>query len=169
MYSHYDHILVTYKLDERSKINTRGELSDALNYLRGGDRHRKPPWMDTRVLSRIKKKREAFEKYKQTREGKDYIEYTRARNAAKADMRRAVRDYEREIARQAKRNPKAFYRYVNGKLKTRAKIANLRTSDGKEISGDKERADEFNRFFSSVYAKDARDKQRWRYGCVGLD
>ena len=103
----------------------------------GGDKRRKPVWMDTRVLSRIKKKRETFERYKQTREGKDYIEYTRARNAAKADTRRAVRDYEREIAKQAKKNPKAFYRYVNGKYKTRAKIANLRTTDGREISGDR--------------------------------
>ena len=51
----------------------------------GGNKHRKPVWMDTRALSRIKKKRETFERYKQTREGKVYIEYTRASNAAKAD------------------------------------------------------------------------------------
>ena len=82
------------------------------------------------------------------------MEYTRARNAAKTDTRRAVRNYEREIAKQAKKNPKAFYRYVNGKLKTRANIANLRTVDGREISEDKDRAEEFNRFFGSVYTKE---------------
>ncbi len=34
-----------------------------------------------------------------TREGKDYLEYTKARNSAKAETRRAVQEYEREIAK----------------------------------------------------------------------
>ena len=53
------------------------------------------------------------------------MEYTRARNAAKSETRRAVRDYEKEVARLAKRNPKAFYKFVNGKLKTRTRIVDL--------------------------------------------
>ena len=48
--------------------------------------------------------------------GHDYQEYAKARNAAKTETRRAVRDFEKEVAKQAKKNPKAFYRYVNSKL-----------------------------------------------------
>jgi len=80
--------------------------------------------------------------------------YAQARNAAKAEIRKAVRDYER-IAKQAKRNPKAFYKkdykYVNSKLKTRSSVADLRTDDEKVISCDTEKANVFNEFFSSVY------------------
>src|SRR5664279_4398204 len=117
-------------------------------------RRRKPQWMNDKVLSRIKRKRTAFEKYQQTREGKEYIEYTKARNAAKTETRRAVRDYEREIAKKAKVNPKAFYSFVNSKLKTRTTIGDLQTDDGEEISSDNGKAEIFNRFFSSVYTQE---------------
>ena len=61
---------------------------------------------------------------------------------------------EREIAKQSKKNPKAFFRYVNVKLKTRSKIADLKTEDGEGISDDTEKACEFNKFFSSVYTRE---------------
>jgi len=51
--------------------------------------------MNTRVLSEINLRRKVFENYLKTREGKEYIQYTRARNAARVETRRAVRDYER--------------------------------------------------------------------------
>ena len=41
----------------------------------GGQINRKPQWMNDRVLSRIKQKKSAFEHYKQTSEGKDYLAY----------------------------------------------------------------------------------------------
>jgi len=65
-----------------------------------------------------------------------------------------VRDYEREIAKQAKKNPKAFYRFVNGRLKTRAKIADLKTEDGSDVTTDDEKAQMFNAYFCSVYTKE---------------
>lgn len=114
-------------------------------------KHKRPTWMDDRLLSRIKKKKSAFDRYRQTREGQDYLEYARARNSAKAEARRAIRDYEREIAKRAKQNPKAFYKYANSKMKTRTKITDLKTKDGSEVTTDKGKAEEFNRFFSSVF------------------
>ena len=67
--------------------------------------------MNDRALSRIKRKKEAFQRYKATRDGMDYLEYVKARNAAKTEIRKAVRDYEKEVAKLAKRNNKAFYKY----------------------------------------------------------
>ena len=46
--------------------------------------HRRPKWMNTRVISKIKRKRKVYENYLKTREGKEYIQYTRNRNAARA-------------------------------------------------------------------------------------
>jgi ribosomal protein S20 len=112
-------------------------------------RRRKPHWMNAKVLSRIKKKKTAFEKYKQTKEGKEYIEYTRARNAAKSEIRRAVRDYEKEIAKKAKANSKAFYSFVNSNLKTRTTIGTLH-DNGKEIKTETGKA-RFSTSSSAVF------------------
>jgi hypothetical protein len=43
---------------------------------------------------------------------------------------------------------------VNSKLKTRTKVADLKTEDGKEVTCDKDKVDMFNNFFSSVYTKE---------------
>ena len=67
-----------------------------------GRKPSRPTWMQDRVLSRIKRKKTAFERYKLTKDGLDYLNYTKARNAAKTETRRAVRDYEKEIAILAK-------------------------------------------------------------------
>ena len=68
-----------------------------------GAQHKRPERMNERVLARIKKS--TFECLRHTRDGKDYLEYARARNAARTETRRAVRDYEHEIAKLAKKNP----------------------------------------------------------------
>jgi len=38
----------------------------------------------------------------------------------------AEKDFEMEISREVKHNPKAFYKYAQSKLKTRARIADLK-------------------------------------------
>jgi hypothetical protein len=53
-------------------------------------RKRKPLWMIERVLSRIKRKKSEFDLFRQSREGKDYLEYAKTRNAARAEVRKAV-------------------------------------------------------------------------------
>jgi len=108
---------------------------------------RRPLWMDDRVMARLRKKRAAFDQWRQTRDGQDYQEYARARNAAKAETRRAMRDYEKEVAKQAKKNPKDFYKFVNSKLKTKTGIGNFRGDDGVEIDSNREKAETFSSFF----------------------
>ena len=71
-----------------------------------------------------------------TREGKEYIQYTRGRNSARAETRRAVREYEREVAKQAKWNPKAFSNMLNSELKTGTRMADLRTTDDQQSYGE---------------------------------
>ena len=56
----------------------------------------------------------------------EIISTVKLRNAAKSEVRKALRNYERDIARRAKKNPKAFYRYVNGKIKGTGVIPDLK-------------------------------------------
>lgn len=120
----------------------------------GKTRNRRPLWMNERAMERLRRKKVAFRHYLETKEGNDYKEYTKERNAAKNEVRRAVRDYQKEIAVKAKKNPKEFYKYVNSKLRTRTGVADLKKSDGTEIRNDKEKAEEFNGFFVSVFTQE---------------
>lgn len=115
---------------------------------------RKPMWMSEKVMTKLRKKKVAFNRWMQTKDGHDYQEYAKARNAAKTETRRAVRDFEKEVAKQAKKNPKAFYRYVNSKLKTRTGVGNLRTKDGDELVNNSEKAEAFSSFFSDVFTRE---------------
>ena len=119
--------------------------------IRKNVKRRSPLWMNTTTMAMIKKKKRSYEKYLQTRDGKEYVEYTRARNQAKTQIRRAVREYEKDIAKKAKKDPKAFYKYVNTKLKTRNRITNLTGDDGTIISEDGDKAEVFSNFFSKVF------------------
>ena len=80
----------------------------------------KPAWMNVNFMAKIRKKKHASERYEQTRSGKECLEYIRARNSTKSVHGKQSRDYEKEIAKKAQKNPKPCYVYVNGKLKTRS-------------------------------------------------
>ena len=62
-----------------------------------------------------------------------------------------MREFEKEIAIQAKKNPKAFYKYVNSKVKTRGNIGNLTSETGEILSDDSQKAQAFNDLFASSF------------------
>ena len=110
----------------------------------------KPKWMNPKVKTKLTEKKLAYKKYLETREGTDYLRYTRARNQAKSSCRAAVRDYEESVAMMAKRNPKKFFAYCRAKTKTKDGIADL-TDGNSRASANVEKATILNRFFSSVF------------------
>jgi len=102
--------------------------------------------MNDKVLVILKKK-EAFQRYLSTKDRKNYLEYVKARNKA----RRAVRDYEKEVVKKAKKNPKAFYKFVNSKLKTSYRMNDILSGDDNLVSSDPGKAEVFNTYFSRVF------------------
>jgi len=82
--------------------------------------------MDEPAMAALRKKKKACGVYLKSRHRRDYLDYVKLRNAAKSEVRKALRNYERDIARRAKKNPKAFYRYVNGKIKGTGVIPDLK-------------------------------------------
>ena len=116
-----------------------------------GAKRRKPRWMNTNIMAQIRKKKKAFNIYLKSKEGEDYLKYVAARNRAKTELRRAVRSFEHELARNAKADPKAFYKYVNSRSKTRPVITNLHGNNGELIQDEAGIAEEFNGFFASVF------------------
>ena len=114
----------------------------------------KPIWMDEKVTAAVKRKTEAYTKYRQSREGTDYINYRRAANRVKADVRKAIRTFEKGIATEAKRNPKAFFNYARSKMKPRTGVSDLEYPDGRMAHTDVEKPELLNAFFSDVFTKD---------------
>jgi len=51
-----------------------------------------------------------------------YIGYVKLRNTATTKVRNAAWNYEKNTASKAKKNPKAFYHYGNGRIKGRTAI-----------------------------------------------
>ena len=49
--------------------------------------------------------------YMETRDGKKYLEYCKIRNKIRALTGKLRKELERNVANQAKRNPKAFWKY----------------------------------------------------------
>ena len=60
----------------------------------------------------------------------------------------------------AKKDPKAFYRHVNSKLKTKIGVADLQTDQGELITEDSQRAELFNGFFNREQPKYTRSNNQ---------
>ena len=88
---------------------------------------RKPLWFNENAYHKVRKKKKFHDRYRQVLEGKDYCEYTQARNQAKWACKKAIRDFEKLIVKEAKSNPQAFYNHVNSKTKTRLSGTSLMT------------------------------------------
>ena len=106
------------------------------------------------LLLKLQLKRSAFKKYKQYPTIQNYNEYVRLRNDVKMAVKHAKKANEERIARDAKRNPKAFYQYVASKSKTKTGVCNLTKEDGTLTLNDSEKAEVLSNFFSSVFTKD---------------
>jgi hypothetical protein len=80
-------------------------------------------WTNSTVLAKLKTKKEACQRYLQTRSDADYNLYARARNQAKESCRTAVKTIEKNIAKNAKKNPKAFFLNASSKCKIKDGIS----------------------------------------------
>ena len=101
-----------------------------------------------------KMKRIQFKIYKRFPNMTNYKAYVQARSNVTKYTKRMKRMKENKIAKNIKKNTKAFYQYINSKTKKRDKIGDLKKSDGQATSNDMEKASELNNFFTSVFTKE---------------
>ena len=112
--------------------------------------------LDKKTLEATRKKHRCWQRYLETRDPLKYREYTRQRNKVRAMSRKMQRDTERAIAKEAKNNPKKFWRFVKNKLRTRSGIADLQKEGEVSLaSTDKEKAQILSDVFSSVYVRES--------------
>ena len=99
------------------------------------------------LLSKIKLKRSAFKMYKKFPTSDNYNYYVNIRNRVKEETRKITKIKEKQIARDAKKNPKAFYQYISSKTKIKESVSNLIGNDGKTTENDEQTANVLLDFF----------------------
>jgi hypothetical protein len=111
--------------------------------------------LDAKTIQKIKKKHRCRTRYRETGDKQKYQEYTKTRNQVKSAIRKAKANMEKEIAKNAKSNPKIVWKYANSKRKTNTGISELKfkSEEGEErkTTTDKEKAEVLASFFSSVF------------------
>ena len=100
-----------------------------------------------RKKQRVWKKRVKRNGYKEKGNKGDYAQATNETNELTMTTRNLCRDFEYNLARNAKQNPKAFWRYCKSQMKSRSKLGNLKTADDKQTGGDNTKADLLNSLF----------------------
>jgi len=75
-------------------------------------------------------------------------------NQLRSLTRNLKKDYEKQLVQNVKSKPKAFWQYVNSKVKIHPKITELLHSDSTVTSSDSEMATLFNNYFSTVFTNE---------------
>ena len=83
-------------------------------------------YINKQALKLKREKSVLWHTYTQTRDELDYARYCRSRNKLRRLTRNLRKSFEHGISKDVKCNPKAFWRYCNSRLKTKAGIGNLR-------------------------------------------
>ena len=106
----------------------------------------------TRAALRLRKrKRVHWAEFMRSRSSLDYSRYKRSANQLRTETRRLRKDFEARLADELKSNPKAFWRYVNTRMKTKVGIDALECENGSILSSPQDKAEILNRFFTSVF------------------
>ena len=106
------------------------------------------------LQNKLRLKRTAFKTFKKFPTQINYNTYAKYRNQVKKEARKAKINKEVSVARNAKTNPKEFYKYINCKLKPKDNIPNLVKDDSTLTVNDYEKCKVLNSFFSSVFTNE---------------
>ncbi len=84
--------------------------------------------LDKQTRSKINSKNRLWKKYITSQDQQSYTDYCKTRNQVRRLTRKAQKIYEKEIAKDAKCNPKKFWNYVSSKSKYKPGIPDLRNN-----------------------------------------
>ena len=83
----------------------------------------------------------------------DKMEYGQVERECKKMIRNKKNAYERNVVKNRDSNPKMYFAYVNSGKKNRSRAGPLKSDDGDFIVKPKEQAEEFSKYFASVFTR----------------
>ena len=113
----------------------------------------RPVWMKMNTLRVIRKKRRLWKVYKETKDHAEYMAYKKVEKEVKDSVRKAKKKFERNLAKDARKNPKAFYKYLKSKTSNRQSVGPLKDNEA-IVTDDQKQAEILNTFFTSVFTKE---------------
>ena len=113
-----------------------------------------PRWVDNNIRRALKRKYNLYQRFLRTKTQWDYTKYTKVRNNCAKLIRKGKRKQERTLALECKKNPKNFWKHVQGKIKHRVGICPLQKDNGQLAIRDDDKANTLNEFFSSVFTRE---------------
>ena len=116
----------------------------------------KQPYTNHQVIKLKYRKEALWRKYCATGDHLDYHRFTIVRNSLRNLTHQLRSKHENKIASLMKENPKVFWKYVRSKVKIKSGIPTLVETDS-EATTDVQKAEAFNRFFSSVFTIENTD------------
>ena len=142
-----------YRLKEFIKLSENEYIPHRV--VNNSGKHKGKIPLDQASVRKIKKKHALWKRYMETREGRYYDEFCKMRNKVRKLTRNLQKQFEKKLANEAKTNPKAIWKYINSKSKTREGVAQLNTDPrdphSELTSSNKGKSDVLGRFFSSVF------------------
>ena len=113
---------------------------------------------DAKIVEKIREKHHLRRRAIASRDPSVQLQYNRIRNQVRRLTRNISREYEKGLARDAKENPKAIWKYINSKSKTKEGIGNLlkdpSNKNSEIVETDKEKAEVLADYFSSMFTKE---------------
>lgn len=115
--------------------------------------------IDKRTLEKIKEKHALCRKAINSKNPNDRKQYNKIRNQVKNLTNKLKRKHEQSLSSNAKKNPKAIWKYIKSKSKTRTGIGELLTDqsdpNSTKTDNDKEKAEILAEFFKSVFTNES--------------
>ena len=130
-----------------------GEMLKCIPKAKSKNKSGNPIWMNQKAMRSIKKKYNSYKRFLRSKTGYDYLKYIKDRNQCTKSLKQARKDYERNIAKNSKTNPKQFWKYIQNKIKINAGIGTLRKPDGSIATSDQDKADTLNSFLQVFLQK----------------
>jgi len=115
---------------------------------------KKRNWMTKATVKLIRKREEAWHKYKSMCSTQNYAVYKRVRNKVTTAIRNDKEKFQLRLVKSFKANPKRFYGYVRSKQTVKATISSLLKEDGSPTKSDTESAELLCRQFQEVFTRE---------------
>ena len=95
---------------------------------------KKHTYLNQRVLKLRYEKEAAWKKYRVTGNQLDYFRFTQKYNLLRSLTRSLQLNFENQLAKNVKTNPKCLWNYVNSKIKVKTGVATLMSSNGEKAT-----------------------------------
>jgi hypothetical protein len=115
---------------------------------------KQPIWFNRKLLRLSKRKQSLWKRFRKTNLERDYITYKASLNLLNKSIRREKWKTENKIAKNIKKDPKAFFKYVKSKLSNKTQVQSLELPDGKAATTDNEIVNILNKYFASVFSEE---------------